>query len=97
MKKNVVYYGSKELINVSEVKYPKDAIISALNEDGTRGVAVNVVVTPTNIDPADLKFNLVNSEGATIFEEAVVSTLRVLCRELLWTVFILCTLLLKKV
>ena len=72
--KNVVYYGSKELINVSEVKYPKDAIISALNEDGTRGVAVNVVVTPTNIDPADLKFNLVNSEGATIFEEAVVST-----------------------
>ena len=71
---NVVYYGSKELINVSEVKYPKDAIISALNEDGTRGVAVNVVVTPTNIDPADLKFNLVNSEGATIFEEAVVST-----------------------
>ena len=73
-KKNVVYYGSKELINVSEVKYPKDAIISALNEDGTRGVAVNVVVTPTNIDPADLKFNLVNSEGATIFEEAVVST-----------------------
>ena len=42
--KNVVYYGSKELINVSEVKYPKDAIISALNEDGTRGVAVNVVV-----------------------------------------------------
>lgn len=74
MKKNVVYYGSKELINVSEVKYPKDAIISALNEDGTRGVAVNVVVTPTNIDPADLKFNLVNSEGATIFEEAVVST-----------------------
>jgi len=72
--RNVVYYGSKELINVSEVKYPKDAIISALNEDGTRGVAVNVVVTPTNIDPADLKFNLVNSEGATIFEEAVVST-----------------------
>ena len=72
--KNVVYYGSKELINVSEVKYPKDAIISALNEDGTRGVAVNVVVTPTNIDPTDLKFNLVNSEGATIFEEAVVST-----------------------
>lgn len=62
------------MINVSEVKYPKDAIISALNEDGTRGVAVNVVVTPTNIDPADLKFNLVNSEGATIFEEAVVST-----------------------
>lgn len=52
----------------------RDAIISALNEDGTRGVAVNVVVTPTNIDPADLKFNLVNSEGATIFEEAVVST-----------------------
>lgn len=32
------------------------------------------MVTPSNIDPADLKFNLVNSEGATIFEEAVVST-----------------------
>ncbi|WP_237039842.1 DUF4988 domain-containing protein [Phocaeicola faecalis] len=71
---NVVFSKGKELINTSETKYAKDAILSALNIDGTRGAEINVVVTPSNIDPADLKFNLVNSEGATIFEEAVVST-----------------------
>ena len=71
---NVVFSKGKELINTSETKYAKDAILSALNIDGTRGADINVVVTPSNIDPADLKFNLVNSEGATIFEEAVFST-----------------------
>ena len=71
---NVVFSKGKELINTSETKYAKDAILSALNIDGTRGAEINVVVTPSNIDPADLKFNLVNSEGATIFEVAVVST-----------------------
>ena len=72
--KNVVYAKGKELINVAEKKYAKDAIISALNADGTKGAEVNVIITPANINPADLKFSLVNSEGATIFDNAVVST-----------------------
>ena len=71
---NVVYNDTEEMINLAGEKNVKGAIVSAVDKDGTKGASVNVVVTPSNIDPADLKFNLVNSEGATIFEEAVVST-----------------------
>ena len=71
---NVVYNDTEEMINLAGEKNVKGAIVSAIDKDGTKGASVNVVVTPSNIDPADLKFNLVNSEGATIFEEAVVST-----------------------
>ena len=65
---------ANDFYTLDGTKYTKGSLISALNPDGTKGFKVNVVVTPSNIDPADLKFSMVNSEGKTIFNDAVVST-----------------------
>ena len=64
--------GNVQMMNVAGAKYPALAMVSPLNANGTRGVYVDVLVEPVNIDPADLTFKLVNSKGQTVFGEGVV-------------------------
>ena len=61
-----------QMKNVAGDKYPVRAMVSPLNANGTRGVYVDVLVEPVNIDPADLTFKLVNSKGQTVFAEGAV-------------------------
>ena len=69
-----------QMKNVAGDKYPYYAVVSPLNKNGQRGVAVDVLVEPVNVDPADLTFKLVNSKGQTVFAEAVVTEAPTLTR-----------------
>ena len=63
---------NKELVNVSKESYGKNVAVSTYNIDGTKGVYVDVVVTPSSIDAKDLKFKLQNSLGNSVWAEGVV-------------------------
>ena len=69
-----------QMKNVEGTAYPYYAVVSPLNANGTRGVYVDVLVEPVNVDPADLTFKLVNSKGQTVFGEGVVDEAPTLTR-----------------
>jgi len=69
-----------QMRNVAGTKWAKKAVVSTYNSDGTKGVYVDVVIEPTNIDVSELTFTLQNSKGVTVFADGVVAEAPVLTR-----------------
>ena len=67
-----------QMRNVAGTKWAKKAVVSTYNSDGTKGVYVDVVIEPTNIDVSELTFTLQNSKGVTVFADGVVTEAPVL-------------------